>query len=258
MVAMSRVSHLNPSQSFGETHDLPKNVRVSRLDNGLTIVTNEMKHLESAALGVWVRAGSRDERPHEHGIAHVLEHMAFKGTNSRTARDIATQIENVGGDVNAATSAETTSYYARVLRNDVPLAVDILSDILTDSVFDEAELAREQHVILQEIGAAKDNPEDVVFDRFQEAAFSDQALGRSIMGTPQTVSAFKADDLRTYLADHYHGPNMVLSAAGAVDHDEIVRLAEKRLSRFGATPARERERRFSAAIRELRPAKKKT
>ena len=213
---------------------LPRNVRITKLDNGLTVVTDRMDHLESAALGIWVKAGSRDEKAVEHGIAHVLEHMAFKGTNSRTAHDIATQIENVGGDVNAATSVETTSFYARVLKKDVPLAVDILSDILTNSVFDPTELKREQHVILQEIGAAKDSPEDVVFDSFQETAFGNQALGRPIMGTPQTVSSFTPDNIRSYLSNHYHGPNMVLSASGAVDHDEIVRLAEKRLSTFGA------------------------
>ncbi|MDD9910692.1 MAG: pitrilysin family protein [Ahrensia sp.] len=198
-----------------------------------------MDHLESAALGVWVKAGSRDELDHEHGIAHLLEHMAFKGTASRSARDIAEQIENVGGDVNAATSAETTSFYARVLKDDVPLAIDILSDILTNSLFEEEELRREQHVILQEIGAAMDSPEDVVFDNFQAAAYSGQALGRPIMGTPETVSSFSADHLRSYLADHYHGPNMVLAASGNVDHDAIVRMAETRFASFGAAPARE-------------------
>ena len=220
---------------------LPRNVEITTLKNGLTVVTNRMKHLESAALGVWVKAGCRDEAENEHGIAHVLEHMAFKGTSSRSARDIAVEIENVGGDVNAATSVETTSFYARVLKNDVPLAVDILSDILTDSVIDPEELTREQHVILQEIGAAKDSPEDVVFDEFQSTAFSGQALGRPIMGTPESVSSFSSDDLRTYMADHYHGPNMVLAASGAVDHDEIVRLAEDRLSTFGETAPREPE-----------------
>lgn len=216
-------------------------IDVTTLKNGLTVVTENMAHLESASLGVWVKAGSRDEQPHEHGIAHLLEHMAFKGTSSRTARDIAVQIENVGGDVNAATSLETTSFYARVLKNDVPLAIDILSDILNNSLFDDQELVREQHVILQEIGAAKDSPEDVVFDDFQQVAFQHQALGRPIMGTPDTVSSFKADDIRNYLSDHYHGPNMVLSASGNVNHAEIVKLAESRFSDFGATPAREPE-----------------
>ena len=230
--------------SARDTGRLPRNVQVSQLANGMTIVTDRMDHLESAALGIWVKAGSRDETAQEHGIAHLLEHMAFKGTKSRTARDIAVQIENVGGDVNAATSAETTSFYARVLKNDVPLAIDILADILNNSLFDESELAREQHVILQEIGAAQDSPEDVVFDNFQSIAFADQPLGRPIMGTPQTVSSFAPKDIRTYLSDHYHGPNMVLSASGNVDHDEVVKMAETRFGSFGSTPARPPEQCF--------------
>ncbi|MEO1398945.1 MAG: pitrilysin family protein, partial [Pseudomonadota bacterium] len=202
----------------------------------MTVVTDRMEHIESAALGVWVKAGSRDERSHEqNGIAHFLEHMAFKGTKNRTARDIATQIENVGGDVNAATSAETTAFYARVLKNDVPLAVDILADILNNSVFDPSELAREQHVILQEIGAALDSPEDVVFDEFQQSCFLDQPLGRPIMGTAETVSSFQQQHLRNYLGDHYHGPNMVLAASGKVDHDAFVKLAETRFGNFGSS-----------------------
>lgn len=242
MVESSKQETLGkPAVSTGRSATLPRNVQVSQLANGMSVVTDRMEHLESAALGVWVKAGSRDEQPWEHGIAHLLEHMAFKGTKSRTARDIATQIENVGGDVNAATSAETTSFYARVLKDDVPLAVDILADILNNSLFDEIELAREQHVILQEIGAAKDSPDDVAFDDFQSIAFQDQPLGRSIMGTPETVSSFKAEHLRNYLSDHYHGPNMVLAAAGNVDHDEIVKMAESRFSCFGASPAREPE-----------------
>ncbi len=242
MVARSKQKQFNrPTVKTANSATLPRNVQVTQLANGMSVVTDRMEHLESAALGVWVKAGSRDEQPWEHGIAHLLEHMAFKGTKTRTARDIATQIENVGGDVNAATSAETTSFYARVLKDDVPLAVDILSDILNNSLFDDIELAREQHVILQEIGAAKDSPEDVAFDDFQAAAFQGQTLGRTIMGTPETVSSFKADHLRNYLSDHYHGPNMVLAAAGNVDHDEIVKMAESRFSCFGETPAREPE-----------------
>jgi len=244
MHSSSRSHNRNDPVSTSVGGDLPRNVEITRLKNGLTVVTDRMDHLESAALGIWVKAGSRDERADEHGIAHVLEHMAFKGTKSRTARDIAEQIENVGGDVNAATSVETTSFYARVLKNDVPLAVDILSDILTDSIFDPDELRREQHVILQEIGAAQDSPEDVVFDRFQSTAFSKQALGRPILGTPETVSSFRPDHIRSYLSDHYHGPNMVLAASGAVDHDEIVRLAEGRLSTFGSTVPRKPDEGF--------------
>ena len=145
-------------------------VECTELESGLTVVTENMPHLESVALGVWVKSGSRDEQGHEHGIAHLLEHMACKGTKNRTARQIAEEIENVGGEVNAATSTESTSYYARVLKDDVPLAIDILADILTESAFDEGELEREKHVILQEIGAANDTPDDVVFDSFAQTA----------------------------------------------------------------------------------------
>ena len=215
------------------------NVEVSTLSNGMKVVTEHMPHLQSAAVGVWVRAGSRDEREGEHGIAHMLEHMAFKGTRTRSARDIAEAIENVGGDINAATSTETTSYYARVLRDDVPLAIDIIADILTNAVFDPGEMEREAHVILQEIGAALDTPDDLVFDRFQETAFEGQPLGRPIMGTPESVSGLTPDHLRRYLSDHYAGPHMLLAAAGAVDHDEVVALCERSFAPFGAKGAAE-------------------
>ncbi|WP_341760286.1 pitrilysin family protein [Candidatus Endowatersipora endosymbiont of Watersipora subatra] len=223
------------------TKKLPRPVEVTKLKNGMTIVTDRMDHLESIALGLWIKAGSRDELPDQHGIAHFLEHMAFKGTHSRTARDIAVQIENVGGDLNAATSIETTSFCARILKKDVQLAIEILSDILNNSLFDPLELTREQHVILQEIGAAQDSPEDTVFDYFQETAFNGQALGRTIMGTPKTVSSFSSKDLRAYLFDHYHGPNMVLAASGAVDHDKIMKLVETRFTNFGNTLPKEPE-----------------
>lgn len=206
-------------------------VKTTTLDNGVTVVTETMAHLESVALGVWVKSGSRDETADEHGIAHLLEHMAFKGTHKRTARQIAEEIENVGGEVNAATSTETTSYYARVLKDHVPLAVDILHDILTNSVFDEDELAREKHVILQEIGAANDTPDDVVYDKFAEAAFRDQTIGRPILGTPETVKAFTTTQIRNYLARHYTGDRMVVVAAGAVDHDTFVKLVDERFGK---------------------------
>jgi predicted Zn-dependent peptidase len=202
-------------------------VHMTRLENGLTILTNEMPHLKSAAVGVWVGAGSRSEREDQHGISHLLEHMAFKGTSRRSALDIAAEIEAVGGEVNAATGIENTSYYARILAEDLPLAVDILGDILTNSSFDEEELAREQNVILQEIGAAYDIPEDRVFDYIQEIAFPDQPLGRTILGTAQTVRSFSADAIRAYMASQYHGHAMILSAAGGISHDELVALGKK-------------------------------
>ncbi|WP_075290065.1 M16 family metallopeptidase [Pararhizobium arenae] len=205
-------------------------VECTRLKSGLTVVTENMPHLESVALGVWIKSGSRDETTEEHGIAHLLEHMAFKGTARRSARDIAEQIENVGGEVNAATSTETTSYYARILKDDVPLAVDILADILTESSFEDEELEREQQVILQEIGAANDTPDDVVFDRFAETAFAGQTIGRPILGTPETVQSFTPNQIRAYLARNYTTDRMFVVGAGAIDHDSFVRQAEERFA----------------------------
>jgi predicted Zn-dependent peptidase len=212
-------------------------VEVTRLPSGLTVVTDAMPHLETAALGVWVGAGSRDELGDEHGISHLLEHMAFKGTKRRTARQIAEEIEAVGGDLNAATSIETTTYYARVLRADVPLALDVLSDILANPAFDPEELTREHNVIMQEIGAAEDTPDDNVFDHLQRTAFPDQAIGRPVLGTRDSVRSHNAHKLRQYLARNYRGPNMVLAASGSVDHRMIVDEAQHLFASF-AEPSR--------------------
>jgi predicted Zn-dependent peptidase len=212
-------------------------VEVTRLSTGLVVVTDAMAHLQTASLGVWVRCGSRDEQADEHGISHLLEHMAFKGTSRRTARQIAEEIEAVGGDLNAATSVETTAYYARVLRDDVPLALDVLSDILGDPTFDPQELAREQNVIIQEIGAAEDTPDDIVFDYLQATAFPKQAVGRSILGTPATVRSFDGAGLRSYLGRQYRGPDMVVAAAGSVTHESVVAQVEARFAAFAGGPA---------------------
>ena len=200
-------------------------MRSTRLDNGITVLTDDMPHLESASLGVWVKAGSRSERADEHGISHLLEHMAFKGTHSRNALQIAEAIENVGGDLNAATSIEHTGYFARVLKEDVGLAGDILADILQNSLFDKTELDREQNVIIQEIGAARDNPDDHVFDLFQSAAFPDQPIGRTILGTADSVRGMGASAIRDYMERNYVGDRMVIAAAGNVSHDQLVDIA---------------------------------
>jgi predicted Zn-dependent peptidase len=165
----------------------------------MTVLSHAMPHLESASMGVWVKAGSRCEYEHEHGISHLLEHMAFKGTKTRTARRIAEEVETVGGDMNAATSIEQTGYFVRVLKEDVPLAADILSDILLNSLFDENELRREQQVIVQEIGASHDDPDSYVFDLFQDAAYPGQPIGRTILGTVDSVRGFDPDALRSYM-----------------------------------------------------------
>jgi predicted Zn-dependent peptidase len=172
-----------------------------------------------------VKAGSRSETLAEHGISHVLEHMAFKGTKTRNSLQIAEAIENVGGDLNAATSVEHTGYFARVLKEDVPLAGDILSDILQNSLFEQNELDREQQVIVQEIGAARDNPDDHVFDLFQQAAYPDQPIGRTILGTVDSVKSFSPDTIRDYMERNYVGDQMVVCAAGNVDHQALVDTA---------------------------------
>jgi predicted Zn-dependent peptidase len=207
-------------------------VELTRLSSGLTVVTDAMVHLETASLGVWVGSGSRDEYPNENGVSHLLEHMAFKGTTRRTARQIAEEIEAVGGDLNAATSVETTAYYARVLKADVPLALDVLSDILADPAFDPVELKREQNVILQEIGAAEDDPSDLVFEYLQQKAFPNQPIGRSILGTRESVCGFKPDDLRSYLARNYRAPDMYVIATGAVNHANVVADVERHFAKF--------------------------
>jgi predicted Zn-dependent peptidase len=205
-------------------------VERSELANGLTVVSHAMPEVETVSLGIWIGAGSRSESRGEHGIAHFLEHMAFKGTARRSARDIVEEIEAVGGDLNAATSVDSTAYYARVMRGDMPLALDILSDIILAPQFDMTELERERDVILQEIAAALDSPEDIAYDFISEAAFPDQAVGRPILGTVESVGGFGRDHLGSYLSTHYHAPSMVLAAAGAVDHAALATEAERWLS----------------------------
>lgn len=201
-------------------------VRQHTLPNGFRIVTEHMPGLQSASLGIWVNAGGRHERLPQNGIAHFLEHMAFKGTERRSALQIAEAIEDVGGFINAYTSRELTAYYARVLENDVPLALDVISDIVLNPVFDPAEIEVERGVILQEIGQSLDTPDDIIFDWLQEVAYPDQAIGRTILGPSAGVSGFSRNDLAGFVGEHYTPERMVLSAAGAVDHDQIANTAE--------------------------------
>ncbi|HPG88596.1 MAG TPA: pitrilysin family protein [Hyphomicrobium sp.] len=199
---------------------------VTTLPNGLRVATHAMGHLETVSLGVWVASGARHERPEQHGLSHLLEHMAFKGTATRTAQRIAEEIEDIGGDLNAATGLDMTAYYARVLKGDDGIALNILADILLNSSFDTAELDKERSVIQQEIAAAQDDPDDVVFELAQEAAYPDQALGRPILGTERSVGAIQAADLRQFLVEHYSPESMVVAAAGAINHEKLVRHVE--------------------------------
>ena len=213
-------------------------VRISTLANGLSIVSHTMNRVETISTGVWVGAGTRFEHAAINGVSHVLEHMAFKGTERRGARAIAEEIEAVGGHLNAYTSRESTAYYAKMLKDDLGLAVDIIADILQNSVMDEDELGRERSVIIQEISQAQDTPEDVVFDNFQITAFPDQALGRPVLGTAEMVGEMSRKTILDYMKLLYRAPNMVLAAAGNLDHDRLVELAE---AAFSGLPGGEQE-----------------
>lgn len=205
-------------------------VEVTRLPSGLRIVSESRPQLQTVAVGMWVDIGARHEPLKLNGITHCLEHMLFKGTKRRSARDIAAEIEAVGGQMNAYTSRDNTTYYARVMKDDLPLAFDVLADIILNSQCDDHELTREKEVILQEIGQALDTPDDIVFDHLQDAAFRDQAIGRSILGTAESVRSFSSADLRSYLTTNYTASNIVVSAVGNLEHKQLVALAEEKLA----------------------------
>lgn len=211
-------------------------IRITTLDNGLRVITDTIPGVATATLGLWVGVGSRSEPASLNGISHFLEHMAFKGTTTRSAKQIAEEIENVGGHLNAYTSRENTAYHARILAQDVPLAVELIADILQNSTFEEDEIARERDVILQEIGQSFDTPDDIIFDYFQETAFPDHPLGRPILGTPEIVGSITQNDLKTYMKKEYTASRMVFAAAGAVDHDHIVTLCQKNFTHLSSHP----------------------
>ncbi|PQM62859.1 MAG: peptidase M16 [Rhodobacteraceae bacterium] len=202
-------------------------IRTKTLPNGFTIATEFMPNFKTAALGIWIRAGGRHETEEQNGIAHFLEHMAFKGTKNRTSFQIAEAIEHVGGYINAYTSREITNYYCRVLSEHVPLAMDVISDIVLNSTIEQTEVNVERGVILQEIGQSNDTPDDIIFDWLQETAYPDQPYGRSILGPAANVKAFSSEDLINFTQLHYSPNKMILCAAGDIDHDDIVNLSKK-------------------------------
>lgn len=208
-------------------------INVTTLPNGLRVVSESMPQLETVAIGAWFDVGTRNEDAAQNGIAHLLEHMLFKGTKRRSALAIAEEIESVGGHTNAYTSREHTAYYARVLHGDIELAVDLLADIVQNSVFDPIELEREKQVIIQEIGQSFDTPDDIVFDYLQKSAYGDQPLGRPILGIPELITAVSSEDIIRYQRRYYGANRMILAAAGKVNHAELVRLAERH---FGGLP----------------------
>ena len=219
-------------------------IQLTTLDNGMRVVTKQIENFESVVLGYWTGVGGVCEDDSNCGISHFLEHMAFKGTTSRTAKQIAEEIESVGGYLNAYTSKETTAYHAKVLGEDVELAVNVLSDILQNPAFPPKELERERGVILQELFQSRDTPEDIIFDHFQKVAFGDTSLGRPILGFEDIVSKISGDDLRNYMAQHYHSDNIVFAAAGNVSHDTVLKFAEKYFSKFDSRKTQKPARQF--------------
>lgn len=199
---------------------------MSTLDNGLRVITDQVPSIHSVALGVWVGVGTRNEEMIHNGAAHMVEHMLFKGTKNRSALDIAQQIENAGGSMNAYTSREITSYHMHLLKDDAPLALNVLADMLLQSTMPEEEIEHERHVILQEIGMCHDTPDDVIFDNYYETAYPGQALGAPILGKVDIINAMGRDTLMNYVRNLYTPANMVISASGGIDHDSFVAQAQ--------------------------------
>lgn len=211
-----------------------RNVELTKLSNGLKVVTRTMESLYSVCLGYWVKVGGVCETSSNGGVSHFLEHMAFKGTTSRTAKQIADEIESVGGYLNAYTSKETTAYHAKLLGENKMTAIDIISDILQNPTFLTEELERERGVILQEFFQTKDTPDDIIFDHFQAVAFGKQSLGTPILGSEEIISTISANDLRNYMSNYYRADNMIFCAVGNVSHEEILEYAEKYFSKFSS------------------------
>lgn len=229
-------------------------IRLTRLPNGLTVVSETMSRVETVSVGAYVTAGTRDEAAVENGVSHFLEHMAFKGTARRDAAAIAREIENVGGHLNAYTAREQTAYYAKVLKEDTALAVDIIGDILTHSVFAPEEVERERGVILQEIGQANDAPDDIIFDHFQNVAYPDQPMGRPVLGTEESVTAMTRDALAGYMRNHYGPERMVVAGAGALEHEALLDLVARHFADLPSVtpPVAEAARYSGGEYRETR------
>ncbi|KAK7036725.1 Mitochondrial-processing peptidase subunit beta [Paramarasmius palmivorus] len=204
--------------------------QISTLKNGLTVATETHPHAETATVGVWIDAGSRAENASNNGTAHFLEHMAFKGTNRRTQHALELEVENIGAHLNAYTSREQTVYYAKSFKKDVPVAVDIISDILQNSKLDSSAVERERDVILREQQEVDKQLEEVVFDHLHAVAFQGQPLGRTILGPKNNILSIKRDDLASYIKTNYAADKMVLVGTGGVSHESLVQLAEKHFS----------------------------
>jgi predicted Zn-dependent peptidase len=214
-------------------------IQLTRLPSGLTVVTERMDRVETVSIGAYVASGSRNETAAENGVSHFLEHMAFKGTTTRSAAEIAEEVEAVGGHINAYTAREQTAYYVKMLKEDTALGFDIIGDILTHSVFEPEELERERSVILQEIGQANDTPDDIIFDHFQTTAYPNQSLGRAVLGSAEAIRSMPRTVLTGYMGRNYTNSNVVVAATGKLQHQQILDLVQKHFSDLpGSSPPR--------------------
>ena len=207
---------------------------ITTLANGLRVITSSRPEIETVSLGIWIKTGSAFETEEMNGISHFLEHMVFKGTETRNTFEISEQFEDVGGQSNAYTAREFTSFYAKMLKGDTELAIDILADLVKNATFPESELLKEREVVVQEIKQTIDMPDDIIFDYLQEQAFPNQALGRTILGPAEKVRSFAKEKLKAYLKSNYAGENMVVCAVGNIRHNDFVRMVEQRLGSIQA------------------------
>ena len=215
---------------------------ISTLPNGIRVITSSRPEIETVSLGIWVNTGAAFEKPQLNGISHFLEHMVFKGTKNRNAFEISDQFEDVGGQSNAYTAREFTAFYAKMLKADTELAIDILADLITNPTFPVDELVKEREVVVQEIKQGIDTPDDIIFDFVQEQAFPNQALGRTILGPAEKVRSFGQDELQGYLKSNYSGENMVVCAVGNIEHNKFVKMVKERLGVFQAKAPFEKEK----------------
>ena len=217
---------------FGETRDIHRVV----LPNGLIVLSEEMRHIRSIAIGIWMKSGSRDEAPEFNGISHFIEHMVFKGTTSRSAQQIARQVDSIGGNMDAFTGKETICFNIKVLDEHLPTAIDILSDLVLNPVFNAKDIVREKGVILEEIKMDEDNPDYLVHEIFTQNFWKDHPLGKPILGTKETVRSFKQDNLFNFYRERFAPNNMIISAAGNLNHERFVDLIQQRFASLSSVP----------------------
>src|SRR3954447_25949669 len=212
-----------------------RNINREVLPNGLTVITEEMEHIRSVSIGIWIKTGSRDESAESNGISHFIEHMVFKGTKNRSAEAIARQVASIGGNMDAFTAKECVWFNVKLLDEHLPIAMDVLSDLVLNPVFDASDISRERGVILEEIKMDEDNPDYLVHEIFTQNFWKDHPLGKPILGTKETVRRFEQPILKDHAARYFSPTNLIISAAGSLDHQRFVELVKERFSHLSKT-----------------------